>query len=250
MTADTNAPALTPEFLSIAEERVAYQHSIGATGKAGVLFLGGFASDMNGTKASFLAQRCALNNIGYLRFDYRGNGLSSGNFRDGTIGMWLEDPLAMFDQIAKGPQIIVGSSMGGWLGLILAMQRKERARAFIGIAAAPDFTEELAYKQMTEAQRFDLVRDGEISGGHAPLTLKLIDEARAHLILRNPIDIQCPVRLLQGIQDADVPWAYSTRITECIAHGDVRTTLIKDGDHRLSRDTDLELLWKTIGEFL
>ncbi|HEU0117656.1 MAG TPA: alpha/beta fold hydrolase, partial [Alphaproteobacteria bacterium] len=174
----------------------------------------------------------------------------------GTIGLWFEDTLQAIDQLTEGPQIIVGSSMGGWLGLLLAVQRPERVKALIGIAAAPDFTEDLMWLKMSSEQRARLERDGTMldetapPGEQAPITLKLIEEGRKHLLLRKVIPAQCPVRLLQGLNDRDVPWQHALRITENIAHEDVRAVFVKNGDHRLSRPEDLDLLWRTVGEFL
>lgn len=241
---------MTPQFLTLPDGRLAYQRLVGEKNSPGIVFLGGFASDMTGTKATYLAERCAAAKISFLRFDYRGNGQSSGDFKDYTIGSWFADTCAVLDQLTEGPQIIVGSSMGGWLGLKLTLQRPERVKALIGIAAAPDFTEDLLWAQLKPEQRSAVERDGFIHDGHAPITLKLIEEARQHLLLRAKINVTCPVRLLQGMKDDAVPWQHALRISENITHGDVQANLIKDGDHRLSRDQDLEVLWRTVEEFL
>jgi len=241
---------MAPDFLTLPDGRLAYQRLLGKKTAPGVVFLGGYASDMTGTKASFLAEHCMNANISLLRFDYQGCGASGGDFKQGTIGSWFQNALAAFSQLTEGPQILIGSSMGGWLGLMLAMQQPERVKAFIGIAAAPDFTEELMWKEMTPDQRVLMERDGFIQDGHAPVTLALIKEARQHLLLRDLIKLACPVRLLQGMQDTEVPWQYTLRITEKITHDDVHMVFIKDGDHRLSRSQDLELLWQTVGEFI
>jgi len=251
---------MTPEFLTLPNRRLAYQRLIGAANTynngPGVVFLGGFASDMTGTKASFLAERCKAQGCDYLRFDYRGHGHSGGDFRESTLGDWLEDTLAAFDTLTNGPQIVVGSSMGGWLALLLAMQRPERVKALVGVAAAPDFTEDLIWLRLSLAQRTQLERDGFIYDEtmppeeQAPVTLKLIEEARRHLLLHRIIPVTCPVHLLQGMDDAEVPWQHALRILENIEHGDVRATFIKDGNHRLSRPQDLAALWRAVGEFL
>jgi len=243
---------MSVEFLSLAERRLAYQRLRGEAGKAGLLFLGGYASDMTGTKASFLAERCSKVGYSFLRFDYRGHGQSSGDFRLGTIGGWFEDARDIFDCLTEGPQIIIGSSMGGWLALMLARERPERVKALVGIAAAPDFTEDLMWMRLTPDQRAELESRGEIldptapAGAQMPVTLKLIEEARKHLMLRAPIKIECSVHLLQGLHDEEVPWQHVLRIVENIVHENVRASLIKDGTHRLSRPQDLELLWKTV----
>jgi len=247
---------MTIEMLTLADRSLAYQRQVGNKNAPGIFFLGGFASDMEGSKASFLADHCAKASLSYMRFDYRGCGSSPGNFADGTIGAWLEDTLVVFDQLTEGTQIVVGSSMGGWLGLLLAKARPERMRAYIGIAAAPDFTEELIWKNLTTQQRETLMHDGAIFEEGAPpdrrvpITLKLIEEARKHLIFQNPLPLSCPVRLLQGLKDKEVPWGYAPRISAHIDQNDVRVTLIKNGDHRLSTTKDLELLGQTVAEFI
>lgn len=246
---------MTPEYLTLADRRLAFQRQVGDARKPGLIFLGGFASDMTGTKASFLAETCASRNLSFLRFDYRGHGQSSGDFKDGTIGAWFEDTLTAFDQLTTGPQIVIGSSMGGWLGLMLAMQRPARLASFIGVAAAPDFTEDLMWDLLSKEQKKQLKSDGFIYDEtappeeRAPLTLKLIEEGRQHLILRDIIPLQVPVRLLQGMEDREVPWTYASRIADTLESRDVRVHLIKDGDHRLSRPQDLALLWQTVEEF-
>ncbi|MGE3624667.1 MAG: alpha/beta hydrolase, partial [Bdellovibrionales bacterium] len=229
---------MIPEFLSLPDRRLAYQRLRGGSGKAGVVFLGGYASDMTGTKAGFLAERCAGAGFSFLRFDYRGHGQSEGEFRDGMIGHWFDDACGVLDRLTEGPQILVGSSMGGWIGLMLARERPERVKALIGIAAAPDFTEDLMWLRMTYEQRARLERDGEIpdpgapSGTALPVTRRLIEDGRQHLLLRSPLEISCPVHLLQGQHDDEVPWQHALRIAERITHDNVRVTWIMDGDHR------------------
>jgi len=246
----------TPDFLTLPDRRLAYQLQRGSPGWPGVIFLSGYASDMAGTKAQFLAECCAEANLSYLRFDYRGHGRSSGDFKDGTIGAWLDDTLTVFDQLTEGPQIIIGSSMGGWIALLLALKRPERAKALIGIAAGPDFTEELLVPGMTTEQQKQLETEG-FTTFHAPppaepllVTKKLIEEARNHLLLRHTLSVTCPIRLLQGMQDDDVPWQHVLHIARVVPHGDVRVTLVKDGGHRLSRPQDLQTLWQMIKEFI
>jgi pimeloyl-ACP methyl ester carboxylesterase len=240
------------EFLSLADSRLAYQREVGNKNSS-LLFLSGFASDMEGTKATFLSKRSAEHGISFIRFDYRGCGRSSGSFSDGTIGAWLDDCLAVFDRLTQGPQIVVGSSMGGWLGLLLAEARPERTKAFIGVAAAPDFTEDLVWEKLTHDEQETLLREGAIyenNDRHAPITLALIEEARAHFVLRSPLRLRCPVRLIQGMRDADVPWNHATRIAEHLFCDDVRVMLMKNSDHSLSAPQDLETLWHTIEEFI
>jgi pimeloyl-ACP methyl ester carboxylesterase len=246
---------MNPDFLILPDRRLAYQRQRGASGKPGIIFMGGFASDMTGTKAGFLSDCCKNDDVPFLRFDYRGHGQSSEDFKNGTIGQWFEDALTIFDQLTEGPQIVIGSSMGGWMALMVALKRPERVKALIGIAAAPDFTEDLMWDLFSKEQRKQLLKDGVIydenapSDERVPITLRLIEEARQHLVLKEPLSLNCPVRLLQGMQDRDVPWTYASKVADTIVGDDVRITLIKDGDHRLSREQDLALLWQAVGEF-
>ncbi len=247
-------------FLTLPDRRLAYQQrrfGAGSAGSfaAGALFLGGFASDMTGTKATFLAGRCAAANRDFLRFDYRGHGQSSGRFEDGTIGGWFDDALKVLDNLTEGPQLLVGSSMGGWIALLLARARPERVAGFVGVAAAPDFTEEIIVPALTPAQRERLEREGAIYDEDAPpdrrvpMTKKLIDEARGRLVLTAPLALGGPVHLLQGMDDRDVPWRHALRLAERLTAPSVRITLVKDGDHSLSREQDLALLWRVIEGF-
>lgn len=220
-----------------------------------VVFCPGYNSDMAGSKATALAELCARQGQAFLRFDYSGHGQSEGKFTDGTIGRWLADALAVIDVQTSGPLVIVGSSMGGWIALLTALSRPERVMALIGIAAAPDFTEDLMWATMPHADREAIMRDGQIMvpnpyGDPYPVTRALIEEGRGHLLLRAPMPIRCPVRLLHGQSDAEVPWEISLRIAERVESEDVRVILVKDGDHRLSREEDLRLLGKTLQPFL
>lgn len=217
----------------------------------GVVFLPGFRSDMQGSKAIFLRDHCAARGQAFLRLDYSGHGASDGRFEDGTIGQWAADALAIFDALTEGPQILVGSSMGGWIALLIARQRAERLAGLIGIAPAPDFTEALLWPALPAEMRQALARDGIIQlpsqyGEPTPVTRALIEDGKRQSVLSAPIDLPCPVRILQGMQDPDVPWRHAIRIMDTLAQGDARVTLIKDGDHRLSRPEDLRLLAETL----
>jgi pimeloyl-ACP methyl ester carboxylesterase len=220
-----------------------------------VVFLPGFRSDMTGDKATALAAFCAANGIGMLRFDYSGHGASSGAFTDGTIGAWAADTLAAIDALTTGKLILVGSSMGGWLALLTAVARPDRVAALVGIAAAPDFTQRLMWDSMAPSERETLRRDGVLHvpsqyGEPTPITLKLIEDGANHLLLGGPIPINCPVRLLHGQADPDVPWELALRIAERVESPDTRLILVKDGDHRLSRPQDLTLLRQTVASLL
>ncbi len=218
----------------------------------GVVFLGGYASDMTGTKASFLDAWCATRGWAYLRFDYTGHGASAGRFEDGTIGTWAEDALAAIDGLSEGPQLLVGSSMGGWIMLEVALARPDRVAALVGIAAAPDFTEDLLWARWDEATRARLFDEGRVVEPSADdpaglvFTRSLIEDGRRRLRLRGEIPFTGPVRLLHGQNDAAVPWQTSLRLAACLASTDVQVSLIKDGDHRLSRPADLALLASTL----
>jgi pimeloyl-ACP methyl ester carboxylesterase len=243
-------PDLT--YLEHEGQRLACRQSAGTT--PGLFFLSGFRSDMAGAKADYLAAFARARGLAFTRFDYTGHGLSSGTLRDGDIGRWLSDALAVFDTLTTGPQLVVGSSLGGWLALLLALARPARVQALIGIAAAPDFTQDLMWAGMSPAQQAALLADGEIAvpTEYDPepylITRRLIESGRRHLLLRAPLAIGCPVRLLQGLQDRDVPWQTALKLAEVLTGSDVQITLIKDGEHRLSRESDLSALGAMVGE--
>lgn len=232
--------------------RIAYHQTPGRL--PGVMFLGGFKSDMTGSKALALEALCKKEGRAFVRFDYQGHGASSGQFVDGTIGEWLNDALAVFDQLTTGPQIVVGSSMGGWLSLLLALKRKERVAGMVGIAPAPDFTEQLIWEKLTDEQRKDILEKGVFYAPSCygedpyPITLNLIIEARRHLLLHKPIPIHCQVRLIHGKQDEDVPWQTSFTLKAQLESQDVRVEMVEDGRHRMSEPANLELLCKTVKE--
>ncbi len=234
-----------PQTLSLDDDiTIAYRKTEGVS--PGVVYLGGFMSDMQGTKARMLDDHCRATGRSFLRFDYQGHGESSGEFTDGTIGSWARDAIAILDHCTSGPQLLVGSSMGGWIMLLAALARPERICALLGIAAAPDFTEDLLWASMDDDSRQELRKTGlvyepaeEGSEDMHPITLDLVEEARQHLLLRSEIPLLCPVRLLQGMCDTVVPWSTPGLITEKLQSKDVQIHLIKEGDHRLSREQDL-----------
>jgi pimeloyl-ACP methyl ester carboxylesterase len=231
----------------------------------GLFFLSGYKSDMKGTKAEALARWSASRGRACVRFDYSGHGESGGKFTDGTIGRWLADSLAVFDACCRGSQIVIGSSMGGWLALLMAGALRRRtangaasAASIVGlvlIAPAVDFTEELMWKRFTPAIKRELAEKGVWERPSAyspepyPVTKQLIEEGRKHLLLGGMIETGCPVRILQGVEDADVPWGHAVGLTSRLACDDVVLTLVKDGDHRLSRPEDIERLIRAVEEF-
>jgi pimeloyl-ACP methyl ester carboxylesterase len=221
----------------------------------GVVFLPGFRSDMQGSKALALRDHCAAQGRALLRFDYSGHGESAGRFEDGTIGAWAADAVDAFDALTSGPQVLVGSSMGGWIALLLARARPERVAGLIGIAPAPDFTQALMWPAISEAQRQTIMQAGVLHlpseyGEPTPVTRALIEDGKRHAMLDAPIPLTCPVRILQGMQDPDVPWRHALRLVEALQGNDVRLHLVKDGDHRLSRPEDLRLLEETLESLL
>ena len=231
--------------------RLAYRLSPGRS--PGTIFLGGFASDMTGTKATALEAAARKAGRAFLRFDYRGHGQSAGRFEDATVGDWLTDALAVFDGLTEGPQIVVGSSMGGWIALMIAVARPDRVEALVGIAAAPDFTERLVRDRLTAVERETLARDGVLYqpsqyGPPTPFTRALLEEGSRHLMLNRPIPFAGRARLLHGQRDPDVPWQLSLTVAERLESPDVRVVLVKDGDHRLSRPEDIALLTRTVEE--
>ena len=220
-----------------------------------VVFLPGFNSDMQGSKATSLRDWCAAHGQAMLRLDYSGHGASGGAFTDGSIGRWMLDAMAVIESEIKGDLLLVGSSMGGWIALLLARALAGRVVGLVGIAAAPDFTERLMWQSMTPGERATIARQGYLDvpseyGDPYRITLRLIEDGRKHLLLDGPIPLTCPVRLLQGQRDADVPWETALLLSEAVDSEDVRVCLIKDGDHRLSRPQDLALLAATVGALL
>jgi pimeloyl-ACP methyl ester carboxylesterase len=218
----------------------------------GVIFCGGFKSDMTGTKAVALEACCRDAGRAFVRFDYFGHGESSGAFEDGTIGRWAEDAIAVIDEVAVGPQVIVGSSMGGWIMLLAALARPLRVAGLVGIAPAPDFTEDLMWETFPAEIRETLERDGvyhepsQYSEEPYTITKQLIDEGRRHLLLRQPIPLACPVRILHGMNDPDVPWRHSLKLVDALQSEDVAVTYVKSGDHRLSEPGDIVRLTDTV----
>lgn len=232
---------------------LAYRQQDGAG--PGVMFLGGFHSDMTGSKAEYLAGWCAARDRAFLRFDYSGHGSSGGEFAEGTIGRWLIDAELALTSLTNGPQILVGSSMGGWIALLLALRHPERVAGLIGIAAAPDFTEDLMWAKFPAEIRQQIERDGmwhrpSEYGEPYPITRRLIEDGRHHLVLRRPLHLNMPIRLLHGQADLDVPWQLSLRIAETVTSEDITVTLVKDGDHRLSTPDNLALLGRSLGALL
>lgn len=235
----------TPEGRRIALNRSSGQ---GPT----VVFLGGFRSDMTGTKAMFLEDWCWKQGRAFVRFDYSGHGASGGEFEDGCIGDWAADAAAVLAGVA-GPVVLVGSSMGGWIALLLARAMPERIAGLVAIAAAPDFTEDLAWASWSEAQRREIIDKGVLTipsdyDDPYPYTRRLIEDGRRHLVLRGPLDLPFPVRLLQGTADADVPPAVALRILDHATGPDIRLTLVKGADHRFSTPACLDLIARAVAE--
>jgi pimeloyl-ACP methyl ester carboxylesterase len=217
------------------------------------VWLGGFRSDMAGTKAQALADRALAQGRSYLRFDYFAHGESSGDFRQGTITRWREDVLAVIDQLTEGPLILVGSSMGGWLACLAALVRPERVCALVLIAPAADFTARLMEPSLDPAARAALAADGvwlrpSAYGDPDPITRVLLEDGARWSILPGPVPIEAPVRMLQGAEDPDVPWPHALELAQAIKGQDVVFTLIKDGDHRLSRPQDIARLIAAVEE--
>jgi pimeloyl-ACP methyl ester carboxylesterase len=231
-------------------------------GTPGLFWLGGFKSDMQGTKAQALDAWAQQHGRALTRFDYSGHGESGGSFTDGTIGRWLEESLAAFDACCNGPQVVIGSSMGGWLALLLVRELARRVSpsaariaALVLIAPAVDFTEALMWKRFSPEIQRQIEENGawerpsRYGEEPYPITRGLIEEARRHLLLDGMIETGCPVRILQGVQDPDVPWQHAVDLTARLAQDDVVLTLVKDGDHRLSRPEDVERMLAAVAEF-
>jgi pimeloyl-ACP methyl ester carboxylesterase len=243
-----------------AERRIAVRQRPG--GAPGLLWLGGFQSDMQGTKAQALDAWAELQGRALTRFDYSGHGESGGSFADGTIGRWLEESLAVFDGCCGGPQVVIGSSMGGWLALLLARELARRTpptagrlAALVLLAPAVDFTQALMWERFSPEIKRQIEAEGawqrpsQYGEAPYPITRGLIEDGRRHLLLGGMIETGCPVRILQGVQDPDVPWRHAVDLTARLAQDDVVLTLVKDGDHRLSRPEDIERLLAAVAEF-
>jgi pimeloyl-ACP methyl ester carboxylesterase len=258
---DSAASLQQPVFIGIGEGGAA--RSIAVRARAGCMpglfWLGGFNSDMRGTKALALDAWAAEQGRACVRFDYSGHGESGGAFIDGTIGRWLEESVAVFEQFCAGPQVVIGSSMGGWMALLLAREIAKRPgnRASLGglvlIAPAPDFTEQLMWNGFPPEVRKEIETKGvwlrpSQYGEPYPITRALIEEGRNHLLLGSAIDVGCPVRILQGAQDPDVPWQHAFALVHRLPSEDVVLTMIQDGDHRLSRPQDIARMIAAVAE--
>jgi pimeloyl-ACP methyl ester carboxylesterase len=252
-----------PSFIEVGEgsgrRRIAVRARAGSG--PGLFWLGGFNSDMRGTKALALDAWAMEHGRACIRFDYSGHGESGGAFIDGTIGRWLEEGLAVFEQFCRGPQVVVGSSMGGWMALLLAraIAKREAAEADLAglvlIAPAPDFTEQLMWNAFSGEVREEIrtkgvwMRPSEYGDGAPyPITRALIEEGRNHLLLGSAIEVGCPVRILQGAQDPDVPWQHAFALAHRLPAEDVVLTMIQDGDHRLSRPQDIARIMAAMAE--
>lgn len=250
-----------PAFIEVGQGGEARQIAVRARsgGSPGLFWLGGFNSDMQGIKALALDAWAEERNRACVRFDYSGHGESGGDFASGTIGRWLEESTAVFDKFCAGPQVVIGSSMGGWMALLLAREvaRRPATRASLAglvlIAPAPDFTEELMWKGFSPQVREEIetrgvwLRPSEY-GAPYPITRNLIEEGRNHLLLGRAIEVGCPVRILQGAQDPDVPWRHALALAHRLPADDVVLTMIQDGDHRLSRPQDIARIIAAVAE--
>lgn len=231
--------------------RLAWRRVVGAGPT--VVWLGGFKSDMAGTKAQALADWALARGRSYVRFDYFGHGESDGDFAEGTITRWREDALAVLDELAPGPVVLVGSSMGGWIACLAAAAAPDRVKAMVLIAPAPDFTEKLMGPEITAAGRAELKATGvwmrpSDYGDPYPITAALLEDGARWSILPGPVNVDAPVRILQGGEDTDVPWRHALELAQAIRGHDVVFSLIKDGDHRLSRPQDIARLIAALDE--
>lgn len=252
---DATAPQTAGRILSRPDgSSIAYK---ALPGKGpGVVFIHGFMSDMEGSKALFVEDLCRSSGRAFVRFDQTGHGVSSGRFEDGTIGRWAEDTIAVLDHLTDGPQVVIGSSMGGWLMLLAALARPHKVAGLIGIAPAPDFTEDLTWQELSDDQRrlIDSTGRVEIPSDYSEtpytFTRALFDDGRRNMLLRDTIPFTGPVRILHGQQDTAVPWQRSLTLMERLASTDVETTFIKGGDHRLSEPADLERLATALAQVI
>ena len=244
---------MEPSKLKAASGRqIAYHHVAGSL--PGVVFLGGFKSDMEGTKAIHLQQWAKSNGRAFLRFDYSGHGQSSANFVDGCIGDWAQDAMDAIGTLTEGPQVLVGSSMGGWISLLVCRAMPSKVHGLVGIAAAPDFTEDSMWANFDEAQRKAILEDGQLglpseySDEPYIITKKLIEDGRNQLVLRSPLPLPFPVRFLQGTEDADVDQSVALRLLDHVSGEDVRLTLVKGANHSFSTPECLTMITDAIDQ--
>ena len=242
------------KFLTTAENRRLAYHQTPGRGP-GVVFLGGLKSDMDGSKALYLEAWARQSGRAFLRFDYSGHGQSSGSFTDGCIGDWAADAAAALAELTEGPQVLVGSSMGGWIGCLLARRHPDRIAGFVGIAAAPDFTEDSMWAGFSEAQKTQIMAQGQVAlpsdyGDPYIITRAMIEDGRKQLVLRKPLTIAAPVRLLQGTDDGDVDMSVALRLLDHLQGPDIRLTLVKGADHRFSDDRCLALIRAALEDVL
>jgi pimeloyl-ACP methyl ester carboxylesterase len=244
-----------PIFLDVDGSRIAVRHATGM--EPGIVWLGGYKSDMLGTKAEVLSEWTGREGRAFLRHDYSGHGESGGAFADGTISKWLSQSLAVFRHFTRGKQILVGSSMGAWIALRMVQELRKagdhRVAGLVLLAPAPDFTAELIEPVLTEAQKHDLAEKGffgepsEYSTEPYIYTRALIEDGRSNRVMTGPIDTHCPVHILQGLADPDVPASHALKLVSLLPADDVTLSLIPDGDHRLSRPRDLDMLVRAVG---
>lgn len=248
-----------PQFLDVNGTAIALRHQPGS--EPGIVWLGGYRSDMKGTKAEVLSDWAAGEGRAFLRHDYSGHGESGGDFADGTISLWLAQSLAVFRAFASGRQVLVGSSMGAWIALRMAQELQRageggRLAGLVLLAPAPDFTAELVEPKLTAAQKRDLAKRGffEVGSEYGPdpyvYTRALIEDGRSNLVLTGPIDTHCPVHVLQGLADPDVPYQHALKLVSLLPADDVTVSLVPDGDHRLSRPQDLDMLTRAVAGLL
>lgn len=242
---------MQPSFLESPDNhRIAYALTEGNL--PCVIFMGGFKSDMTGLKATALEASCKERGQRFIRFDYSGHGKSSGEFREGTIGAWKNDALTIIDRLGAEKNILVGSSMGAWLALLCSLERREKIAGLVGVASAPDFTEKLIWEKLDAEQKEILQKEGVYYAPSCygeepyPITMKLIEEARNHLLLDKEINLDMPVSLLHGTNDEDVPWQVSTNLLQLITSKNATLTLVKDGNHRLSEPEQLNMMCEAV----
>ncbi len=258
MTLGATPDSAPPSELVLPDGRKLAYHRTEGRGEGanapGVVFLGGFRSDMDGTKALALEEWAKAGGRTFLRFDYTGHGKSSGEFLDGSIGDWALDAMDAVGQLTTGPQILVGSSMGGWVSLLLARRMPNKVAALIGIAAAPDFTEDSMWADFTDAQKTELAERGRVelpsdySDEPYVITRRLIEDGRDNLVLREPLSLPFPVRLLQGTEDIDVKPEVALRLLAHMDSPDARLQLVKGADHRFSEQREIEIIKTAIEE--